>query len=1189
MHNTFSRHFLLILVFFILTGSFNHLHSGVITPALQQKIDHTLPEEKIRINIRLKDQYPADALQHLTRDIHEKEQIRKVVTRELKDFSRHSQQDLLALLENQLPGKAAGQVRTFWLVNLVSCYASRDLIEQIAAQPYVARVDYDRMEHVLSGPPPTPLHTGDKLEPRTNTAWNVSHINTPLVWEQGYTGAGVVVAVLDTGVNSEHTDLAGRMWQHPDFPNHGYNFVDNNHNTHDGQSHGTHCAGTVAGNGTSGTATGIAPGATIMALKVLNDQGSGTESGVWAGIEFAVEHGAQVLSLSLGWPYSANPDRAAWRTVMVNAMNAGVIAAVAAGNEGQGGFGTQPPPNNIRTPGDCPGPWSHPDQLAAGGNSAVVTVGATTDTDEVASFSSIGPVTWQNVAPFNDYELEDNTGLLAPDVVAPGTQIVSLSHASNTGYVSMSGTSMAAPAVAGLMALMLEKNPLLTPAEISRVLEESALALDEGKNNQSGSGRIDALAAVVATPAGIRYIDHTLNDSQGNDNGLINPGETISLSVTIQNIADEPLNDVVAWLETSSPFITITQPNAILGDFLTDETIEFTEIFTFEVSDSIPGNHKIVFDIYATSQRDTLPTWKTSFLEMAHAPFVHFDGFEVDDSEYGNNDGVLDPGETALLLVTLENSGQMPTQALSVRAETSSAWITLLLAEPLQLPALDPGETAQIVIPVVSSQVTPHETLAWIEFTATSGAHTFDQTLPFVAGLAPLYTLGDIPSTLNTDPNTLSQALEPGQMSVTLPGGATITGVDVEYEITSMAGAWVREQRSYVRCVSPGGIAESALASGPNFYHEGTAQYKRTGLTIANGVEGGGEVEFELHVFRTFGGSGSNTDYTFVPDSTWKIIVHYTMPEYDVLFKVENQAGYPVQGAQVKAGNILAETNTLGEAHLQLFEGTHYYNITAPDHHTLMVQPFEVTPEGKTLEVSLIRQFSVTFSVTNVHGHVLPDAIISLNGQTGSPGDYTFNKLEEISWEFSVEAHRHLTYEGEIQFGADDLQVDVVLVPIYDLRFEINSELGFEITDAVITLDGTTFQQGVYQIEDLVPGIYPFSVSAPNHRDYNGFVQIHDEDVVFEVTLRPLETGITAPDNPIVQIFPNPASETVNVVLPENSRHITFSDMHGRVLFSREKPEKRLMIDLSGWDEGIYILQVLTRDGVVSGKLQITR
>ncbi len=200
-----------------------------------------------------------------------------------------------------------------------------------------------------------------------------------------------------------------------------------------------------------------------------------TESDVWAAIQFIVDHDGDIISMSLGWQHSWGVDRESWRNSFNNALAAGVIASVAAGNEG-GDLGSYPIPDNVRTPGDCPPPWLNPDQTTTGGISAVVCIGATNISDNLADFSSRGPVTWAAINPFNDYPYNPGMGLIRPDVSAPGDDIKSLAHYSNTGYEDhWSGTSMATPCVAGVMALMLNKNTNLMPEEISEALELTAI------------------------------------------------------------------------------------------------------------------------------------------------------------------------------------------------------------------------------------------------------------------------------------------------------------------------------------------------------------------------------------------------------------------------------------------------------------------------------------------------------------------------------------------------------------------------------------------------------------------------------------------------------------------------------------------------------------------------------------------
>ena len=334
-----------------------------------------------------------------------------------------------------------------------------------------------------------------------------------------------MVGHFDTGVNYNHVDLADHVWVNSaEIPGnmldddsngyvddyYGYDFANTDSDPVDDNGHGTHTAGTVAGDGTAGRNTGVAPDARIMSLKVLDYWGSGAEFDVWEAMQYAVDMGADVLTFSIGWLYYYGPDRATWRASFDGVRAAGVCAAVAAGNEGEYWMlpWWYPPPENLRTPGDVPPPWLHPDQTLTGGLSGVVSVGATDSSDILADFSSIGPVAWDSIAPYLDYPYNPEMGLLDPDVSAPGVEVTSLRHTSNTGYVggsSWSGTSMACPHVAGLMALMLSKNPTLNPAQVDSIIELTALELGAlGKDNEYGSGRIRICEAISAVPMGIQ-------------------------------------------------------------------------------------------------------------------------------------------------------------------------------------------------------------------------------------------------------------------------------------------------------------------------------------------------------------------------------------------------------------------------------------------------------------------------------------------------------------------------------------------------------------------------------------------------------------------------------------------------------------------------------------------------------------
>lgn len=463
--------------------------AGVITPYLADQLQTYRSDELVAVYVKPVGDadvaFIEQATLGMTRDAR-----REFAVEQMRDVAALSQDPIVAAL-GAYPVYMVTDIHQNWLANFVSCNATISVIRELAKMDEVAWIDFRPATSPFIEP--IEVRPAGGNEPAAN-AWGVDKIGAPSVWTLGYNGAGIVVAVVDTGVNYLHADLATHMWHDtPGGLHYGWDMESGDGDPMPTSSnHGTHCAGSVASNGTAGTTCGVAPGATIMAIKVMTTVSPTAEQNVMDGFAWAVSHGADVISTSLGYMPSWNPQRALWRTAEQNILAAGVPHSVAAGNEGPGSF-------TIRTPGDCPPPWDHPDQVAPGGFSAVVTVGATTSTDAIASFSSRGYVTWETISPWFDYnDTAPNAGLIDPDVVAPGESITSCDWP-GSGYTVMSGTSMATPHTAGLMALMLDANPALSVAQVDQIIETTALPLGTtGKDNTFGSGRIQALPAVQA-------------------------------------------------------------------------------------------------------------------------------------------------------------------------------------------------------------------------------------------------------------------------------------------------------------------------------------------------------------------------------------------------------------------------------------------------------------------------------------------------------------------------------------------------------------------------------------------------------------------------------------------------------------------------------------------------------------------
>lgn len=315
----------------------------------------------------------------------------------------------------------------------------------------------------------------------------------------GYTGAGVGVAIIDSGVINWHDDLTVANGQGQRVI-HFVDFINGRTEPYDDWGHGTHVAGIVGGNGydTQGTRAAMAPGANIIALKALDGNGHGTISGIIAALDYAVAHkdelNIRVINMSLGAGVYESYETDPLTLAAKRAVDAGIVVVAAAGNLGKAADGL-PQYGAITAPGNAP--WV----ITVGASSSMGTVRRQDDT--MADYSSRGPTMIDYVAK--------------PDLVAPGSGTISLSNplssfyatkaqallpgflpaAPDAPYLSLSGTSMSAPAVAGAVALMLQANPALTPNLVKAVLQFTAQEFPGYNALTQGAGFLNARGAVV--------------------------------------------------------------------------------------------------------------------------------------------------------------------------------------------------------------------------------------------------------------------------------------------------------------------------------------------------------------------------------------------------------------------------------------------------------------------------------------------------------------------------------------------------------------------------------------------------------------------------------------------------------------------------------------------------------------------
>ncbi|WP_338018116.1 S8 family serine peptidase [Streptomyces taklimakanensis] len=329
---------------------------------------------------------------------------------------------------------------------------------------------------------------------------SVARIGAPTAWKAGHDGTGVTIAVLDTGIDDTHEDFAGRIVAERNFSA--------AEDAEDRHGHGTHVASIAAGSGarSGGRHRGVAPGAGLLNAKVLDDDGYGSDSEIIEGMEWAVARGARVVNLSLGDIDTPGIDP------MEEAVNrlskdSGALFVVAAGNAG-------PDASTVGTPGSA---------------DAALTVGAVDGDDGLADFSSVGP--------------RVGDGAVKPDLTAPGVDIGAAAAENSVvqregtpvadGYVALSGTSMAAPHVAGAAALLAQRHPDWTGERLKGALTSSAVPAKGHTPFRQGTGRVDVAAAlrqaVVAEPVSIGF---------GTARWPHHDDEPITRAVTYRNLGD---------------------------------------------------------------------------------------------------------------------------------------------------------------------------------------------------------------------------------------------------------------------------------------------------------------------------------------------------------------------------------------------------------------------------------------------------------------------------------------------------------------------------------------------------------------------------------------------------------------------------------------------------------------------------
>lgn len=373
-----------------------------------------------------------------------------------------------AMIENEVLKSQVSVLNhqeSLWLINGSVIQLNRSQIFELSQHPLVKSISLlNRQPELMI----TESH--EVLEPQAASGYTygLEKLNVPALRGKyiGLEGQGVSVGIIDTGIDATHPDLVNKLKAFKDFS------TKKSETPLDDHGHGSHVAGTIAGGSESGTAIGVAPKVQLVVAKAFDAGGRTSEQALLSSLQWMMDpdgnpetdDAPQVISNSWGLGGSLekkDPATDPYCIAVANIKKAGIVPVFASGNSG-------PTASSVSVPAACP---------------EALSVGATDEKDNLANFSSRGPAKWKTVS------------LIKPEISAPGVNIYSVKKGG--GYVNNSGTSMATPHIAGVMAILVQANPEATPDQLIQALVKGSTDLGSpGQDNQFGFGRADLLKSV---------------------------------------------------------------------------------------------------------------------------------------------------------------------------------------------------------------------------------------------------------------------------------------------------------------------------------------------------------------------------------------------------------------------------------------------------------------------------------------------------------------------------------------------------------------------------------------------------------------------------------------------------------------------------------------------------------------------
>lgn len=659
---------------------------------------------------------------------------------------------------------------------------------------------------------------------------------------------------------------------------------------------------------------------------------------------------------------------------------------------------------------------------------------------------------------------------------------------------------------------------------------------------------VDVPAAALEGPF-IVLDSYVVNDSEGNGNAMADYGENLSLHVTLKNVGADPVEEVSVTLLGEDPYFTLVNPGETItfdgmqaGEEGNTSTVE--DAFSMMIDPNVPNQYQATFQVKVVNGDDE---WISNLRINANAPeYAINPAFEVDDSEGGDNNNRLDPGETANLVFSVTNNGDATANLPIINIQADSPYLTIT-QNVIEMAPLGPGETVEVPFEVAAHPSVIDGTFVNLDVEIEDG-HWF--------GIEPILVIGQVPEAEIGEGNAQSSQYpfynyykaNRTQMlykaSELGAGEKVIT--ELGFNIIQVADNY-RDLPNFKILIKP--TALNTLPSG-SFQD----------MTDATEV-------FSAATYSMPASTGWNTwdiqDYAYDGESNliievvWGQLGNWTSTYYKVACTTypDNMVAYGYSDSQVVPS---------------------YSGVTGNRPNLFLAFAAEQTEEAK--EVTFIAKADELF---------LEDVSVKIGtlvNNTNAEGSTSFT-LMPGTYDYIATSGIMDPITGTLEVADEDLEIVLNFVPLFSVNFNIDDTWGNQVNDAVIMVEDETHNPGVYDIVGLPVGTYSYTIKRESYFDFTGSFEIIDANLEIDVTMTPDGTSITElTEGLTLEVYPNPTHGPLNLRVNTGgeSALISLTNYQGQTLsqetLSPRFGETELSFNLRGYANGIYYIKVVAGD-----------